>query len=101
MAKEVPKEYARHADVFDEEKAKCFPPKREEDHTIKLRDDALVVLDCKIYQLSPDQDQKLNEFLNEHLKRDIYGNPTPPMLRLSFSSKRRMGSSDQSRTTGN
>ncbi len=91
MAKEVPKEYARHADVFDEEKAKCFPPKREEDHTIKLRDDALVVLDCKIYQLSPDQDQKLNEFLNEHLKKGYIWESNSPYASPFFFIKKKDG----------
>ncbi len=27
MVERIPEEYARHNDVFDKEKAKCFPPK--------------------------------------------------------------------------
>ncbi len=34
---------------------------------INLKEDALAVLDCKIYPLSHDQDTKLTEFLGEHL----------------------------------
>src|SRR6266478_537139 len=68
-AERILEEYTRHTNVFNEEKAKCFPPKREEDHAINLKSDAPTVLDCKIYQLSWDQDEKLDEFLNEHLKK--------------------------------
>ncbi len=68
-AEEIPEEYTRHTGVFDKEKVKHFPPKWEEDHTINLKDDVPMVLDCKIYQLSPDQDQKLDEFLNKHLQK--------------------------------
>jgi len=64
---EIPAEYLRHTKVFDEQKAKRFPPKQEEDHASNLKDDTPAVLDCKIYPLSHDQDKKLDEFLMEHL----------------------------------
>jgi len=66
-AEEIPLEYCRHAKVFDEQEANRFPPKREEDHAINLKNDAPTVLDCKIYPLSHDQDKKLDKFLAEHL----------------------------------
>src|SRR6266403_94593 len=68
-AEQIPEEYRRHAKVFDEKEADRFPPKREEDHVINLKEDAPVVLDCKIYLLSRDQDTKLTEFLGEHLRK--------------------------------
>ncbi len=68
-AEQIPEEYLQHAKVFDEEKANRFPPKREEDHTINLKEDAPAVLDCKIYPLSHNQDTKLTEFLGEHLHK--------------------------------
>ncbi len=88
-AEEIPEEYARHANIFNEEKAKHFPPKREEDHTIKLKDDAPAVLDCKIYQLSPDQDQKLDEFLNEHLKKGYIWESSSPYTSPFFFIKKK------------
>ncbi len=66
-AEQIPEEYRRHSKVFDEKEANRFPPKREEDHTINLKEDALATLDCKIYPLSHDQDAKLTKFLGEHL----------------------------------
>ncbi len=53
-AKQIPEEYWRHAKVFDKKEADRFPPKREEDHAINLKEDAPAVLDCKIYPLSHD-----------------------------------------------
>ena len=64
---QIPEEYFQHAKVFSEEEADRFPPKREEDHAINLKENAPAVLDCKIYPLSHDQDTKLTEFLGEHL----------------------------------
>src|SRR6266403_2459655 len=55
LAEQIPKEYQRHLKVFDEKEADRFPPKREEDHAINLKEDAPAVLDCKIYPLSHDQ----------------------------------------------
>ncbi len=66
---QIPEEYRRHSKVFDEKEANRFPPKREEDHAINLKEDAPTNLDCKIYPLSHDQDTKLTEFLGEHLRK--------------------------------
>jgi len=68
-AEQIPEEYQRHSKVFDEKEANRFPPKREEDHAINLKEDAPAVLDCKIYLLSHDQDTKLTKFLGEHLRK--------------------------------
>ena len=87
-AEEIPGEYARHIDVFDEERAKHFPLKREEDHAIKLKDGTPAVLDCKIYQLSPDQDQKLDEFLNEHLQKGYIRESNSPYASPFFIKKK-------------
>jgi hypothetical protein len=46
----IPEEYHRHWEVFDEVAAKRFPPARNEDHVITLKDGAPDVLDCKIYR---------------------------------------------------
>jgi hypothetical protein len=49
----IPEEYHRHQIVFSEEASKRFPPKRSEDMTIKLKEDAPDSIDCKVYPLSP------------------------------------------------
>ncbi len=67
LTEQIPGEYQQHSKVFDEKEADRFPPKREEDHTINLKEDTPAVLDCKIYPLSHDQDTELTKFLGEHL----------------------------------
>src|SRR5579863_1817380 len=51
-AAQIPKEYQRHWQVFDEEYAKRFPPSRPENMKIKLVPGAPAELDCKIYPLN-------------------------------------------------
>ena len=90
-AKEIPEEYTRHANIFNKQKAKHFPPKREEDHAIKLKDDAPAVLNCKIYQLLPDQDWKLDKFLNEHLQKGYIQESNSPYVSPFFFIKKKDG----------
>ncbi len=91
MAERIPEEYARHSNIFDEEKAKRFPPKQEEDHAIQLKDNMPAVLDCKIYQLTQDQDRKLDEFLNKHLKKGYIWESNSPYTSPFFFIKKKDG----------
>src|SRR6266446_1481513 len=91
LAKQIPKEYQRHSKVFDEKEANRFPPKREEDHAINLRENALAVLDCKIYPLSHDQDTKLNKFLEEHLRKGYIQESSSPYASPFFFIKKKDG----------
>ncbi len=53
---------------------------------------------CKIYPLSPNEQEELDCFLEEHLAQDEFALQNLPWLLPSSSSKRRMGSYAQSRT---
>ncbi len=90
-AKQIPREYQRHAKVFDEKEADRFPPKREEDHAINLKEDTPAVLDCKIYLLSCDQDTKLTEFLGEHLWKGYIRESKSPYATPFFFIKKKDG----------
>ncbi len=90
-AEEIPLEYLRHAKVFDKQEANRFLPKQEEDHAIKLKDDAPVVLDCKIYPLSHDQDKKLDESLVEHLHKGYIWESSSPYTSPFFFIKKKDG----------
>ncbi len=90
-AKQIPEEYRRHAKVFDEKEADRFPPKREEDHVINLKEDAPAVLDCKIYPLLHDQDAKLTEFLGEHLRKGYIRESNSPYSAPFFFIKKKDG----------
>jgi hypothetical protein len=60
---EVPREYQQHAMVFSETAAKHFPPARPKDHAIKLKPDAPVTINCKVYPLSHAKLEAMAKFL--------------------------------------
>ena len=47
----IPEAYQDYADVFSKEKAKRFPPKREEDHEIKLMENVPKSFDAHMYKM--------------------------------------------------
>ena len=61
----IPSEYRRHSRVFSEEEANRFPPSRPWDHAIELKDGAPKAIDCKIYPVTPKEDEALRKFLEE------------------------------------
>ena len=62
---EVPKEYQRHAKIFDPVESKKLPPLRPWDHAISLKPDAPDTLDCKLYPLLPKDDDAPWKWLKE------------------------------------
>jgi hypothetical protein len=69
----ITEEYRQHAKVFSEEESKCFPPDREENMTIKLKDGAPDVINCKIYPLTKDERELLQKWiLDEEALGQIY-----------------------------
>ncbi len=58
---------------------------------INLKEDALAVLDCKIYPLSHDQDTKLTEFLGEHLHKGYIQESNSPYTAPFFFIKKKDG----------
>ena len=67
--KTVPKEYHHYGVVFSETKAQHFPARRSWDHAINLKPDAPEMLDSKCYPLPVGQQEALDKFLKEHLKK--------------------------------
>ena len=61
----VPKHYDEFAQVFNENLAKRFPPKRQEDLRIKLLPGAPTLINCKSYPLTQKETEVLKEFLKE------------------------------------
>ena len=66
--KTIPKEYKRHAKVFSETESLRFPPKREEDMTIPLKEGSLDVINCKVYSLTHEERGLLERFLAKELE---------------------------------
>ena len=66
---QVPLEYHFYSKVFSDKEASRFPQSRPWDHAIELLPDAPQTLNCKIYSLSSKEQETLDEFLEEHLKK--------------------------------
>src|SRR5258708_5188288 len=67
--KQVPKEYHKYHKVFSEEAAQRFPKTKTWDHAIDLQPDAPKTLDCKLYPLAPGEQDSLDLFLKDHLRK--------------------------------
>jgi hypothetical protein len=61
----IPPEYQRHQKVFSEEESHQFPPSRPWDHAIELKEGAPKALDCKIYPMTPAEDEALLKWIKE------------------------------------
>ena len=64
----LPKEYLEYRRVFEKEASERLPDPRPWDHAINLKPD-FVARDCKVYPLSPSEQKKLDEFLEENLSK--------------------------------
>jgi hypothetical protein len=98
---EIPPEYCRHAKVFNEEASNRFPPSWSWDHAIKLKADAPKAINCKIYPMTPTEDEALLKFLKDMQQEDTFDHQSPLMRHPSSLSERRMVNSDWSKTTEN
>ena len=54
IQKQIPTVYHQYWEVFSEKASYQFPPKREEDHAINLKEGAPDKIDCKIYRQTVD-----------------------------------------------
>ena len=85
----IPKEYKRHARVFLEKESLRFPPKREEDMTIPLKEGSPDVINCKIYPLTCEERGLLEKFLAKELELGrIKEGPSPYTSPVYFIDKK-------------
>jgi len=74
--------------VFSDEEAQRFPPQREEDHAITLQSDAPQKINCRIYPLTPQEDEALKAYLDENLAKGyIYEGSSPYASSFFFRKK--------------
>ena len=66
---EIPEQYKQFAWVFDKEASHQLPQHQPWDHTIDLRKDAPVSLNCKIYPLTIAEKQALRKWLDDELQK--------------------------------
>jgi hypothetical protein len=62
----LPKAYHEYKSVFEKEASERFPESRPWDHAIDLKPN-FIPKDCKVYPLTPAEQTKLDEFLEENL----------------------------------
>jgi hypothetical protein len=75
---QVPTEYHKFGQVFSEEESQRFPGPRPWDHAIELVPDAPETLDCKTYPLAHGQQELLDQFIDEHLKKGYIRDSSSP-----------------------
>ena len=79
----IPDYLKPYASVFEKKVAERFPDQWPYDHAIELKAD-FVPKDCKVYQLTPEEDRKLTEFLDENLKKGYICLSKSPMASPFF-----------------
>jgi hypothetical protein len=65
----IPPQYQGYTDVFSEEKAKRFPPSRDEDHEIKFTEDVPKFFKNHVYSMPKEQTTFLRSWINEELEK--------------------------------
>jgi hypothetical protein len=93
-------EYYHFGKVFSKEESQRLSRSHPWDHAIDLIAEAPPKLNCKIYPLTPGQQELLDKFLKEHLAKGYIYILKLPYASPFSSSRRRMASSDLYKTTG-
>ena len=79
----VPQELHEFLDVFEKKAAEHFPESRPWDHEIKLKE-GFEPKNCKVYPLSPKEEDAMNEFIDENLWKGYIRPSKSPMASLFF-----------------
>ena len=87
----VPKHYHDYADVFAKKEFDTLPGRRPWDHAIELVPGSKPI-DCKVYPLSPEEQKKLDDFLEENLRSGRIRPSKSPMASPFFFVKKKDGS---------
>ena len=83
LEEQVPKEFHEYLDVFSEEKAARFPEPQTWDHKIKMKD-SFVPKSFKTYNLTPQEQIKLDKFLKENSEKGYIRPSQSPMASPFF-----------------
>ena len=81
--KVVPPEFHDFLKLFDEKASERFPPKRPWDHKIELKD-TFKPISMKPYRISPQEEEALNNFIEENLRKGYIRPSKSPMASPFF-----------------
>ena len=79
----VPAQDQDFAKVFSKEESQCLPEHQPWDYAIDLEPDAVQHWKIKLYPMSPNNQEELNKFLQEHISK---GYLVPSKLPIGFTS---------------
>jgi len=83
LKEQIPEEYHKFLDVFDEKKADCFPEEQVWDHKIELKD-RFVPKSFKNYNLTLIEQIELDKFLKGNLEKGYIRPSQSPMASPFF-----------------
>ena len=75
---EIPNEYQKYSKVFSEKEARKFPPNREPNATIQLKEGAPDTINCKVYPLNSQETETLKKFLEEEISKGFISEAASP-----------------------
>ena len=79
----IPQELHEFLDVFEKKAAERFLESRPWDHKIKLKE-GFKPKNCKIYPLSPKEEDAMNEFIDKNLRKGYIHPSKSPMASPFF-----------------
>ena len=86
----IPEEYHKYLDIFDEEKANRYLESRSWDHKIKMKPE-FELKSFKTYNLTQEEQSKLDKFLKENLDKGYIKSSESPMASPFFFVKKKDG----------
>ena len=88
---QIPAAYNQYWKVFSEQASYRFPPEREEDHAIILKEGAPDKIDCKIYQQTTEELEATRQFITESLAKGYITDSKSPYASALFYRKKKDG----------
>ena len=90
LTEQILREYHQYLEVFDKNKAECFPEYRPWDHKIKLKE-GFQPKSFKTYNLTPEEQKELDNWIRENLDKGYIRPSQSPMASPFFYVKKKDG----------
>ena len=91
ILEQIPTAYHQYWEVFSERASYRFPPEREEDHAIILKEGAPDKIDCKIYRQTAEELEATRQFISESLAKGYITDSKSPYASALFYRKKKDG----------
>ena len=83
--------YHQYWEVFSKQASYRFPPEREEDHAIILKEGAPDKINCKIYRQTVEELEATHQFITESLAKEYIMDSKSPYMSALFYRKKKDG----------